>query len=182
MSERLFCGDCGSPYKRATWNIHGRKQIVWRCVNRIEYGTKFCGSSPSIPEEELHRAILKAVQGLAANFTDEVAAQINGILHNIQTGESIKPMIAGIASVVIDVVFNYFLIYGKFGFPKLGVRGAAIATLMARVVEMLVVVIWTQCKKKEITFINGRLFCIHNCNIQFFFQHKITGFDRAELI
>ena len=91
LSERLVCGNCGSPYKRVTWNIHGRKQIVWRCVNRIEYGTKFCGSSPSIPEEKLHRAILKAVQDLAANFTDEVAAQINGILHDIQTGESIKP-------------------------------------------------------------------------------------------
>lgn len=91
LSERLFCGDCGSPCKRVTWNIHGRKQIVWRCVNRIEYGTKFCGNSPSIPEEELHRAILKAVQGLEANFTDEVAAQINGILHDIQTGESAKP-------------------------------------------------------------------------------------------
>lgn len=91
LSERLFCGDCGSPYKRVTWNIHGRKQIVWRCVNRIEYGTKFCSSSPSVPEEELHRAILKAVQGLAANFTDEVATQINSILHNIQTGESTKP-------------------------------------------------------------------------------------------
>ena len=91
LTERLVCGDCGSPYKRVTWNIHGRKQIVWRCVNRIEYGTKFCGSSPSILEEKLHRAILKAVQDLAANFTDEVAAQINGILHSIQTGESIKP-------------------------------------------------------------------------------------------
>lgn len=91
LSERLVCGNCGSPYKRVTWNIHGRKQIVWRCVNRIEYGTKFCGSSPSIPEEKLHRAILKAVQDLVANFTDEVAAQINGILHSIQTGESIKP-------------------------------------------------------------------------------------------
>ena len=91
LTERLVCGDCGSPYKRVTWNIHGRKQIVWRCVNRIEYGTKFCGSSPSIPEEKLHRAMLKAVQDLAANFTDEVAAQINGILHSIQTGESIKP-------------------------------------------------------------------------------------------
>ena len=91
LTERLVCGDCGSPYKRVTWNIHGRKQIVWRCVNRIKYGTKFCGSSPSIPEEELHRAILKAVQGLAANFTDEVAAQINGILHDIQTGESTMP-------------------------------------------------------------------------------------------
>ena len=91
LSERLVCGNCGSPYKRVTWNIHGRKQIVWRCVNRIEYGPKFCGSSPSVPEEKLHRAILKAVQDLAANFTDEVAAQINGILHSIQTGESIKP-------------------------------------------------------------------------------------------
>ena len=91
LTERLFCGNCGSPYKRVTWNIHGRKQIVWRCVNRIEYGTKFCSSSPSVPEEELHRAILKAVQDLAANFTDEVATQINGILHNIQTGESTKP-------------------------------------------------------------------------------------------
>lgn len=91
LTERLVCGNCGSPYKRVTWNIHGRKQIVWRCVNRIEYGTKFCSSSPSVPEEELHRAILKAAQGLAANFTDEVAAQINGILHSIQTGESTKP-------------------------------------------------------------------------------------------
>lgn len=91
LTERLVCGDCGSPYKRVTWNIHGRKQIVWRCVNRIEYGTKFCSSSPSVPEEELHRAILKAVQGLAANFTDEVATQINGILHDIQTGERTMP-------------------------------------------------------------------------------------------
>ena len=91
LTERLFCGNCGSPYKRVTWNIHGRKQIVWRCVNRIEYGTKFCSSSPSVPEEELHRAILKAVQDLAANFTDEVATQINGILHDIQTGESTMP-------------------------------------------------------------------------------------------
>ena len=91
LTERLVCGDCGSPYKRVTWNIHGRKQIVWRCVNRIEYGTKFCSSSPSVPEEELHRAILKAVQDLAANFTDEVVTQINGILHDIQTGESAKP-------------------------------------------------------------------------------------------
>ena len=89
LTERLFCGNCGSPYKRVTWNIHGRKQIVWRCVNRIEYGTKFCSSSPSVPEEELHRAIL--VQDLAANFTDEVATQINGILHDIQTGESTMP-------------------------------------------------------------------------------------------
>lgn len=69
----------------------GYDYLAVRPPRRSHYGTKFCGSSPSIPEEELHRAILKAVQDLAANFTDEVAAQINGILHNIQTGESTKP-------------------------------------------------------------------------------------------
>lgn len=70
--------------------IHGRKQIVWRCVNRLEYGTKFCSHSPSIPEEELHQAILKAVQNLAANFTDEVAAQLDGILRQMKAGENLK--------------------------------------------------------------------------------------------
>ena len=79
--------------KRVTWNIHGRKQIVWRCVNRLEYGTKFCSNSPSIPETELHQAILKAVQNLAAKFTGEVADQLNGILHQIEVGESLTPQL-----------------------------------------------------------------------------------------
>lgn len=72
-----------------------------------------------------------------------------------ETGESIKPMAAGIISVIIDIVFNYLLIYGKFGFPELGVRGAAIATLMARVAEMLIVVIWAHLKKKQHEFLHG---------------------------
>lgn len=93
LSERLVCGDCGSSYKRVTWSIHGRKQIVWRCVNRLEYGTKFCSNSPSIPETELHQAILKAVQNLAAKFTGEVADQLNGILHQIEVGESLTPQL-----------------------------------------------------------------------------------------
>ena len=88
LSERLFCGECGSPYKRVTWNIHGRKQVVWRCVNRVEYGKKFCPHSPSIPEEELHQAILKAIQDLAANFTNDVANQLNGLLQKISSGEN----------------------------------------------------------------------------------------------
>lgn len=66
------------------------REIVWRCVNRLEYGTKFCSHSPSIPEEELHQAILKAVQNLAANFTDEVAAQLDGILRQMKVGENLK--------------------------------------------------------------------------------------------
>ena len=86
LSERLYCGECGSPYKRVTWNIHGRKEIVWRCVNRVTYGTKFCHNSPSVQEEALHQTLLRAIQNLADNYTDEVAMQINGILHDLQGG------------------------------------------------------------------------------------------------
>ncbi len=72
-----------------------------------------------------------------------------------ETGDSVKPMVAGVISVFVDILFNYLLIYGKFGFPRLGVRGAAIATLMARVVEMLIVVIWAHLKKHEHEFLQG---------------------------
>lgn len=70
-----------------------------------------------------------------------------------ETGESVKPMIAGICSVVVDIVLNYLLIYGKFGFPRLEVRGAAIATAIARVVEMAVIVIWSHKESKRHTFL-----------------------------
>ena len=47
-----------------------------------------------------------------------------------ETGDSVKPMVAGVISVLVDILFNYLLIYGKFGFPRLGVRGAAIAKVV----------------------------------------------------
>ncbi len=70
-----------------------------------------------------------------------------------ETGDSLKPMVGGVASVVVDVVFNYLLIYGKFGMPALGVRGAAIATVLARFVELFVVIIWAHARKDKHTFL-----------------------------
>ena len=46
-----------------------------------------------------------------------------------------------VVSLIVDVTINYTLIFGKFGFPELGVTGAAIGTLTARVVE-LAIVLW----------------------------------------
>ncbi|MDE7230227.1 MAG: MATE family efflux transporter [Oscillospiraceae bacterium] len=66
-----------------------------------------------------------------------------------ETGASVKPMVAGVISVLVDVVGNYLLIYGSFGFPKLGVRGAALATVLARVVEALIVVLWAFTKRRQ---------------------------------
>ena len=95
LSGRLVCGECGSSYKRVTWNIHGRKEVVWRCANRAAYGTKFCKHSPSISEEKLHNAILKAIQNLAQNFTTEVSAQLNGILEQIEQGGNAEASLQG---------------------------------------------------------------------------------------
>lgn len=47
------------------------------------------------------------------------------------------PMYATVFSICINIIFNYLLIYGKFGFPELGLAGAGIATVMARVVCFL---------------------------------------------
>lgn len=72
-----------------------------------------------------------------------------------ETGDSVKPMVAGVVSVIVDIVFNYVLIYGKFGMPALGVKGAAIATVLARIVEMCIVVIWASIRKDKHKFLKG---------------------------
>lgn len=61
LSELLICGHCGTPYHRCTWTSCGRKQIVWRCISRLEHGKKYCTDSPTIHEEPLQMAILSAV-------------------------------------------------------------------------------------------------------------------------
>lgn len=72
-----------------------------------------------------------------------------------ETNEAVLPMKAGIIAVVSNTVLNYILIFGKFGAPELGVQGAAIATVTARVVECLIVVIWTHTHKEKNMFIVG---------------------------
>ena len=62
LSDRLYCGECGTRYQRCTWrNRDGSKRIVWRCVSRVDYGNTYCHDSPTLDEEPLHRAILAAI-------------------------------------------------------------------------------------------------------------------------
>ncbi len=72
-----------------------------------------------------------------------------------ETGRPVLPMVAGIAAVVINLVFNWLLIFGKLGFPKLGVVGAAVATVLSRFVELLIVVIATHTSKQKSPYIIG---------------------------
>ena len=61
LSELLICGNCGTPYRRTTWSARGKKQIVWRCISRLEHGKTYCPDSPTIKEESLHKAIIHAI-------------------------------------------------------------------------------------------------------------------------
>ena len=65
------------------------------------------------------------------------------------------PMVAGVVAVVINLVFNYILIFGHFGAPALGVRGAAIATVLSRFVEMGIVVVATHKNKTTYPYMVG---------------------------
>ena len=61
LTELLICGKCGTPYRRTTWTSRGKKQIVWRCISRLEHGRRYCSDSPTIKEEQFHKAIIRAI-------------------------------------------------------------------------------------------------------------------------
>lgn len=76
-----------------------------------------------------------------------------------ECGQTMLPMKAGIAAVAVNLLFNYILIYGKFGAPALGVSGAAIATVLSRYVEMLITIVGVHRKshgeKAKYAFVAG---------------------------
>ncbi len=74
-----------------------------------------------------------------------------------ETGETLLPMKAGIIAVLINLGFNYLLIFGvePLGIPRLGAMGAAIATVLSRYVETAIVVIWTHTHKAQNPYIVG---------------------------
>lgn len=65
LTELLLCGECGTPYRRCTWTVKGNKKIVWRCINRLDYGKKYCHNSPTVEESIIQSAIMNAVQKTA---------------------------------------------------------------------------------------------------------------------
>lgn len=83
-----------------------------------------------------------------------VIAQVyGGTLREVE--RPIIPMVSGVIAVFVNLFFNYILIFGHFGFPKLGVSGAAIATVISRFVECIITVTVCHVKRREFGFIKG---------------------------
>lgn len=72
-----------------------------------------------------------------------------------ETGNTFVPMVSVVTAVIVNGVFNYLLIFGKAGFPELGVKGAAIATVMSRFAELLILVVYVIARRNELEYING---------------------------
>ena len=85
LSERLVCGECGTLYRRCTWKRNGKTRIVWRCVSRLDYGTKYCHQSPTMDEEPLQRAIMAAISSVMAP-----KEKINGLITDAALEETGK--------------------------------------------------------------------------------------------
>ena len=79
LSERLVCGECGTLYRRCTWAKRGKKRVVWRCVSRLDYGTRYCHNSPTLDEEILQRSILTAINSVMSQ-KDKLIQQITSAM------------------------------------------------------------------------------------------------------
>lgn len=69
--------------------------------------------------------------------------------------QTFVPMLCGIIAIGVNLLFNSLLIFGLCGFPKLGIVGAAIATVISRFVEMGIVIIYTHIKINKFYFLKG---------------------------
>ena len=72
-----------------------------------------------------------------------------------ETGETVIPMGAGITAVVVNMVFNYLLIFGKLGLPRMGVAGAAVATVLSRFVEMGLLIFFSLRRRERFSYFTG---------------------------
>lgn len=74
LSDIMVCGECGQPYRRQVWSKYGQKQAVWRCDNRLKYGSKRCRHSPTLKEKILHEAIMSAIGSVVEDQGEFVQA------------------------------------------------------------------------------------------------------------
>ncbi len=69
-----------------------------------------------------------------------------------ETGDTVAPMKASLLAVALNLAGNYLLIFGNFGFPALGVAGAATATVISRWVELVYVLVYAHKNTDKYTF------------------------------
>lgn len=120
LSELLICAECGSPYKRKTWTKGDEKRIYWRCLSRIEHGTKYCPHSKGFEENKLHAAICRALKN-AVNDNAEAITLIKANLAYAVTGDETNLDLGAIEKRIKEAtkeMENYMISYRNTGGDK----------------------------------------------------------------
>ncbi|MEI3115845.1 MAG: MATE family efflux transporter, partial [Eubacteriales bacterium] len=135
----------------------------------------------------------QAVMGIYSNNDEIIAAGIsylriigfayilfglsNTMICCIRSIELVKiSVVVNITSFCTNVFLNWVLIFGNLGAPALGIRGAAIATLTARILEFLIVSIYIFCIDKRLNFKPKHLFLFDKIFALDLFQHGLPVF------
>ena len=87
LSELLICGSCGSAYRRNSKVAKGKTTYYWRCVNRVEHGTKYCKDSAGVEEKMLHESICRCLSKMLED-SQEVYSLIQSNLTYAVSGNS----------------------------------------------------------------------------------------------
>lgn len=170
----IFGGTAGAGIFTAQYFGNGNQEGVKHTVKFKWYICVFIGIVATFIFAFFHEPLIKlflnegsetgdlelALYYAKKYFVIVVFAQIPNTITQIyastlrEVEETRIPLFASIASVIINALFNYILIFGKLGLPALGVEGAAIATLIARVIECVVIIIYTHTHTNKFPFFN----------------------------
>lgn len=152
------------------WGKDDKKNIksvsavsMWISIAFAVIITAFCAFAPETVIRlytDKENVIEQAVQYLdIVKYTYLIYSLTTVLLAILRSVETVKiGFYVSLSSFAINITLNYALIYGKFGMPEMGVRGAALATLAARAIELAVVVAYTLLLDKKLKFRPTELF------------------------
>lgn len=99
LTGLVVCGECGSKYRRTTWSRNGKKRVVWRCISRLDYGTKYCKDSPTIEEEKIQNAVVAAINTML-DGKEKIKSLLNGSIAEILMAPDVEKEILGLNDTI----------------------------------------------------------------------------------
>jgi putative MATE family efflux protein len=124
-------------------------------------------NDPRVVETGVEFIVLASLSLIPFTITNTYAGALRS------TGNVKLPMFTGVVALAVNTVLNYILIFGNFGFPAMGVRGAALATLLSRIFEMVLILLLVYKKQHEFILPFKKLFAISKSFIKDFLKTSL---------